>query len=59
MKYKEWESCPYYQEMYALKDTWESLEACKMKVVGKPDNCEGCPLLTEAPSDKLPLLDVT
>jgi len=58
MENKQYESCPYYQEMYCLRSTWEKLEICNRNIIGKPNNCSGCPLLIGMHSDDLPMPSV-
>ena len=57
-KYKQWELCSYYQEMYELKNTWDQLLPCSPKrdIKSPPDDCTGCPLLTGMRSCELPEL---
>ena len=38
-----WRGCGYYWEMYDLRHTWGSMR-CNQKIIGKPDDCSGCPL---------------
>lgn len=51
-KMKTWKDCPFYQEMYDIKHTWNEIE-CSQSILGKPEDCTGCPLLLGCKSDEM------